>query len=87
VLTFEESWKQSALGTINKVMRDPIKLHVVNVAGGGDQPWAVVELEVNSVCNNGMEYPQRYAWVMRFDESGTIVQVRLHIISYRDCGG
>lgn len=24
----------------------------------------------------GMDYPQRYAWVMRFDERGTIVQVR-----------
>lgn len=23
----------------------------------------------------GMPYPQRYAWVMRFDENGTIVQV------------
>ena len=23
----------------------------------------------------GMEYPQRYAWIMRFDQNGTIVEV------------
>jgi len=54
-----------------------LKLKVVNVMGGGDEAWAVVELEANAVCKNGMDYPQRYAWVMRFDETGTIVQVHV----------
>ncbi|KAK4543658.1 hypothetical protein LTR36_005303 [Oleoguttula mirabilis] len=76
-----ESWKQSALGTINKALREPLSLNVVNVVGGGDEDWALVELEANSVCKNGMEYPQRYAWVMRFDKSNTIVQVRAYLDS------
>lgn len=29
----------------------------------------------------GMPYPQRYAWVMRFDERGVIVQVRAYLDS------
>ncbi|KAI6821765.1 hypothetical protein KC340_g4639 [Hortaea werneckii] len=77
-----EAWKQGALGTINRILREPLALKVVNVVGGGtDQDWAVVELEANAVCKNGMPYPQRYAWVMRFDESGSIVQVRAYLDS------
>ncbi|KAK5722419.1 hypothetical protein LTR15_005649 [Elasticomyces elasticus] len=76
-----ESWKKGALGVINERLKEPLKLKVVNVLGGGDQDWATVELEANSVCKNGMEYPQRYAWVMRFDENDTIVQVRAYLDS------
>ncbi|KAK5675131.1 hypothetical protein LTS10_012205 [Elasticomyces elasticus] len=76
-----ESWKKGALGVINERLKEPLKLKVVNVLGGGDQDWATVELEANSVCKNGMEYPQRYAWVMRFDKNNTIVQVRAYLDS------
>ncbi|KAK0272638.1 hypothetical protein LTR91_017865 [Friedmanniomyces endolithicus] len=77
-----ESWKKGALGVINERLQQPLALKVVNVVGGGaDQDWATVELEANGVCKNGMSYPQRYAWVMRFDESGTIVQVRAYLDS------
>ncbi|RMZ26861.1 hypothetical protein D0859_09068 [Hortaea werneckii] len=77
-----EAWKQGALGTINQILREPLALKVVNVVGGGrDQEWALVELEANAVCKNGMPYPQRYAWVMRFDETGIIVQVRAYLDS------
>ncbi|KAK6443306.1 hypothetical protein LTR95_000132 [Oleoguttula sp. CCFEE 5521] len=74
-------WKKGALGVINDVLKEPLKLSVVNVAGGGDQAWAVVELEAASVCKNGMPYNQRYAWVMRFDDGGVIVQVRAYLDS------
>ena len=97
---FTDAWKQGALGKINAVMQEPLRLHVVNVVGGGDDPWAVLELEANGTCKNGgfsvqllghrarflgallmrigpgMAYPQRYAWMLRFDEKGIIVQVR-----------
>ncbi|KAI6865124.1 hypothetical protein KC338_g5185 [Hortaea werneckii] len=77
-----EAWKQGALGTVNRILREPLALKVVNVVGGGrDQDWALVELEANAVCKNGMPYPQRYAWVMRFDERGIIVQVRAYLDS------
>ncbi|KAK3671153.1 hypothetical protein LTR78_008954 [Recurvomyces mirabilis] len=76
------SWKKGALGVINDRLKSPLSLKVVNVVGGGpDQDWALVELEANGVCKNGMEYPQRYAWVMRFDEHGIIVQVRAYLDS------
>lgn len=39
---------------INKVMRDPLKMEVVNiVSGGADQDWALVELKAEGVCKNG----------------------------------
>ncbi|KAK3071312.1 hypothetical protein LTR53_008849 [Teratosphaeriaceae sp. CCFEE 6253] len=77
-----ETWKHGALGVINQRLTEPLKLKIVNVSGGGaDQEWATVELEANGVCKNGMEYPQRYAWIMRFDDRGTIVQVRAYLDS------
>lgn len=49
-----EAWKQGALGTVNRILREPLALKVVNVVGGGrDQDWALVELEANAVCKNG----------------------------------
>jgi ketosteroid isomerase-like protein len=74
-------WKQNALGVINNVLSEPLKLRVNNVIGGGDQPWAVLELEANSTCKNGMEYPQRYAWVLRFNDEGIVVQAKAYLDS------
>ncbi|KAK5168402.1 uncharacterized protein LTR77_006972 [Saxophila tyrrhenica] len=76
-----ESWKKGALGVINDVLKSPLQLRVINVIGGGDQPWATVELAADSVCKNGMEYGQRYAWLLRFDETGTVVQARAYLDS------
>lgn len=53
----------------------PLQFRIRNVCGGGDQDWACVELMADSVAKNGMDYRQRYSWVMRFDEQGIIVEV------------
>jgi len=77
-----EDWKKGALGPINKVLAAPLQLKVINIVGGGEgEEWATLELEANATCKNGMPYPQRYSWVMRFDETGTIVQVRAYLDS------
>ncbi|GAB7350926.1 hypothetical protein MBLNU459_g1437t1 [Dothideomycetes sp. NU459] len=76
-----EDWKRGALGPINAVLREPLQLQVRNIVGGGTEEWAVVELFANGICKNGMEYPQQYSWVMRFDNKGTIVQVRAYLDS------
>lgn len=90
---------------VQSTLKEHLTQTVVNVVGGGDQEWALVELEANAVCKNGMslrfwyttasalqscrptlvfasltfaagmKYPQRYAWVMRFNDSGVITQV------------
>jgi len=56
-MNLPESWKEGALGVIQKVLREPLAFKVINVVGGGDQDWALVELEANAVCKNGMETP------------------------------
>ncbi|KAI5370322.1 putative NTF2-like domain superfamily protein [Septoria linicola] len=76
-----DAWKKGALEVINVVLREPLKLEVVNVFGGGDSEWATIELKADSVCKNGMPYPQRYAWLIRFDKSGTIVQAKAYLDS------
>ncbi|KAJ9627705.1 hypothetical protein H2203_002917 [Taxawa tesnikishii (nom. ined.)] len=73
-----KDWKEGALDPINSALKEPLQLRVRNVIGG-DREWAVVELTADSTCKNGMQYPQRYAWVMRFDENGIIVQVRAYL--------
>jgi ketosteroid isomerase-like protein len=81
IMCLLEAWKKDALGKINAVLESPLQLRVVNVVGGGDQPWAVLELEADGVCKNGMPYPQRYAWVLRFDDEGIIVQAKAYLDS------
>ena len=80
------SWQASALGTINRVLDQPLQFRVRNVCGGGEQDWACVELMADSVAKNGMEYAQRYSWVMRFDEQRTIVEVCGFPVWLRDAG-
>jgi hypothetical protein len=38
---------------INRILREPLKLKLKNVIGGGDQEWAVIELEANGIAKNG----------------------------------
>ncbi len=38
---------------INAVLKEPLKLELLNVFGGGDQEWATIELKAESVCKNG----------------------------------
>ncbi|KAF2770836.1 hypothetical protein EJ03DRAFT_326170 [Teratosphaeria nubilosa] len=75
------SWKKNALGEIQKVLDEPLRLSVRNVIGGRPQNWAVLELEAHSECLNGLPYDQDYAWVMRFNEEGIIVHVRAYLDS------
>ncbi|KAF2161821.1 hypothetical protein M409DRAFT_69615 [Zasmidium cellare ATCC 36951] len=75
-----DDWKKGAYNVAQGFVKEHLTLTVVNVVGGA-QEWAVVELEADAVCKNGMKYPQRYAWVMRFNESGIIVQVRAYLDS------
>lgn len=48
-----DAWKKGALDVVNAVLRDPLKLELLNVFGGGDQEWATIELKADSVCKNG----------------------------------
>lgn len=52
-----------------------------NIVGGGEQEWAVIELKADATCLNGMPYNQQYAWIMRFDEKGTVVEARAYLDS------
>lgn len=59
-----EDWKKGALGVINAVLKEPLKLSVLNVVGGGDQAWATVELEAKGgVCKNGMGHTNELEFV------------------------
>ncbi|KAK3716368.1 hypothetical protein LTR37_006518 [Vermiconidia calcicola] len=76
-----DDWKKGALGKINAVLKEPLSLRVKNVVGGGDQAWAVLELEANGVCKNGMDYPQRYSWWLHFDDKGIVYEARAYLDS------
>jgi len=85
-------------------MKEPgIRLMVRNVIGGGDQPWATVELVAIAECKSGtvilflasigslkmtdavqlgLHFDNTYAWCMRFDKEGMIVEVRAYLDSW-----
>lgn len=54
LLTFADDWKKGAYGVISGILKEHLTQTVVNVVGGGDQEWVLVELEANGVCKNGV---------------------------------
>lgn len=48
-----DDWKKGAYGVVQRMLKEHLTQTVVNVVGGG-QEWAVVELEADAVCKNGM---------------------------------
>ena len=65
------------------VLTEPLRLEVKNVIAmpielGGTT--AVVELAaMNAKCQNGMDYPMRYCWVVKYDSNEKIVEARAYI--------
>lgn len=54
-----EAWKKGALETAGNVLTRPLKFKPVNVVGGGDQAWAVAELEaLDAVGKDGISRPE-----------------------------
>ncbi|KAF2484452.1 hypothetical protein BDY17DRAFT_128673 [Neohortaea acidophila] len=76
-----QDWKDNALGVANGFLSEPLKLTLVNVVGGGEQEWAFIELKADATCKNGMAYPQRYAWALKFDKKGIVVQATAYLDS------
>lgn len=60
-----------------------IPLKVRNIIGGNpDAPWSTVELVAEATCKNGFKFDNTYAWCVRFNEEGVIVQVRAYMDSW-----
>ncbi|KAK7540559.1 uncharacterized protein J3D65DRAFT_615699 [Phyllosticta citribraziliensis] len=78
-----EDFLNSTLKRLTAIMKtSPIRIKTRNVIGGGDSEWAVVELYADGVeCKNGLKFENTYAWCMRFNEDGQIVQVRAYLDS------
>lgn len=54
-----KEFQERTLQRLGKIMKPPgISLLVRNVIGGGDQPWAVVELIAKAECNSGESVSQ-----------------------------
>jgi uncharacterized protein len=47
-------FQKRTLGVLNdNVLKEPLRVYVVNVQGGGESDQAAVELKADSVCKNG----------------------------------
>lgn len=79
-----KSFQEATFARLGAIMKEPgIRLAVRNVIGGGEgSDWATVELVAIAECKNGFEFDNTYAWCCRFDEQGTIVQVRAYLDSW-----
>lgn len=68
---------------LGAIMTPPgILLKVRNIIGGNpDSPWSTAELVADATCKNGLKFDNTYAWCVRFDGNGTIVQVRAYLDS------
>ena len=56
-------FQEATFARLSEFMKkdDPVRLEVVNVAGGGEQEWAVTELKVLGTCKDGFVLVNPYA--------------------------
>ncbi|PYH93094.1 hypothetical protein BO71DRAFT_328468 [Aspergillus ellipticus CBS 707.79] len=74
--------QKDALSRISNCLdSDGLVLRVINIAGGGTQPWAVAELESNGITKKGDKFDNKYAWVFRWNEEGVIEELRAYMDS------
>ena len=78
-----QDFNQGTIARLGAIMKPPgIHLMIRNVIGGGEGEWATVEMVADAECKNGFKFDNTYAWCCRFDEAGTIVQVRAYLDSW-----
>jgi ketosteroid isomerase-like protein len=63
---------------LNRILPGGTQLHVQSVLTDGD--WAVVELRSHAIAKSGMQFDNRYYWVIRFEDE-MIVEVRAYLDS------
>ncbi|KAJ7695788.1 hypothetical protein B0H17DRAFT_1055566 [Mycena rosella] len=79
--TSKQDFIGGAFKRLGSIMKEPMQLVVENVVGGGEEDHAVVELKAIAVCKNGLDFNNRYAWVLKFDMERKIVQVHMYLDS------
>jgi len=76
--TSAQDFAIATFSRLSKVLKGPLALKVTNVIASGDQ--ASVELQADSICNNGLPFDNFYAWNITVKE-GKIVRVRAYLDS------
>lgn len=69
---------ESTFGRLNRVLREPVRLRLLNLFVDGD--WVVAELEAHATALNGEPFDNTYCWVMRIEED-VIREVRAYVDS------
>lgn len=75
----KQAFINATLEVLNgKVLGGPLAFQTLNIVAGGEM--ATVEMEaIDATCRNGMPYPMRYCWVVKFGEKGLITEVRAYL--------
>lgn len=74
----KQRFREATFGRLNRVLRDGVRLRLVDLIVSGDT--AVAELEALSTALDGEPFNNTYCWVMRFD-GDRIVAVRAYLDS------
>lgn len=82
--TSKKDFQDATLAILNgKVLDGPLGFRLNHVVVDSETGWATAEMAaMDATCRNGMPYPMRYCWVVRFGEdSGLIEEVRAYLDS------
>jgi len=69
----------STFQRLNRILKEGVVLKVKSLLV--KDATAVVEMESLSTALNGKPFNNSYCWIVRFDKSGTIVEVRAYVDS------
>ena len=73
-----DAFRRSTFARLEPRMQDGIALSMTQVIVD-ESNQACVELSVDSTQKSGKPFHNRYAWVVRYDDSGVIDQVRAYL--------
>ncbi|QDS71942.1 hypothetical protein FKW77_000807 [Venturia effusa] len=75
------SYYAATIERMGHIWKEMINLMIRNVVGGGEQEWACIEIQGTAECKNGLPFENEEVMMVRFDEKGVIVQMRVYVDS------
>lgn len=78
----KEAWLQNVEMRVGKMLKKdhPINLEILNVVGGGESPWACVEMRTKTKSHK--EFGHEFCYVVKFNTQGLIVKIRAYLDSH-----
>ncbi|KAM0802087.1 hypothetical protein BDR22DRAFT_887759 [Usnea florida] len=80
----KDAWLQNVEMRVGKMLKKdhPINLEIVNVIGGGDTPWACIQMRSRTKTHHEKDFGHEFCYVVKFNSEGKIIKVTAYFDSH-----